>query len=76
MASWGKAKALSPGEAGLKVRRCELGEKDGTDEDRQGTQGRKGQKKEKRRRCKCTGTPTLGMPPVLSGPVAFFIAAV
>ncbi len=25
-------------------------------------------------RCKCTGTPTLGLPPVFSGPVAVFMA--
>ncbi len=53
-----------------------VGGEKGIGEDGQGTQGRKEQKNEKRGRCKCAGTPTFGLPPVLSGPVAVFIAAV
>ena len=74
VASWGKAKALSLDEARLEVGGvCGLDDGEG----RQDTQDREkdnGTKKEGW--CKCTGTPTLGLPPVFSGPVAFFIVCV
>ena len=74
VASWGKAKALSLDEARLEGGEvCGLGVGEG----RQDTQDRdndNGIKKEGR--CRCTGTPTFGLPPVLSGPVAFFIVGV
>ena len=74
VASWDKAKALSLDEARLEEGGvCGLGVGEG----RQDTQDRdndNGIKKEGR--CRCTGTPTFGLPPVLSGPVAFFIVGV
>ena len=61
VSSWGKARALSL-EAGLKVGGvCGLGCEKGC---------------EKERRCRCTGAPTFGLPPVFSGPVAVFMACV
>ena len=72
VASWGKAKALSLNEARLEGGGvCGLGVGEG----RQDTQDRdNGIKKEGR--CKCTGTPTFGLPPVFSGPVALFMLVV
>ena len=78
MASWGKAKALSLDEARLDVGGVGgwgVGKNAG--EGRHGTQDTdkdNGLKKEGR--CKCTGTPTFGLPPVFSGPVAVFMACV
>ena len=78
VASWGKAKTLSLDEARL----CG-GEKGGggmvknAGEGRQGTQDTdKHNGLKKGGRCKCTGTPTFGLPPVFSGPVAVFMACV
>jgi hypothetical protein len=76
MTSWCKAKALSFAEAKLEVGSvCGLGVGKCGGEGRQVTQDTEkdnGLKKE--RRCMCTGTPTLGLPPVFSGPVAVFKA--
>ena len=77
MSSWGTAKALAL-EAGLKIGDvCGLGCGKGNGEGRQGTQDMdKDSGLKNGRRCICTGTPTFGLPPVLSGPVAFFIVGV
>ncbi len=75
VSSWGTTKALAL-ETGLKIGDVcgwECGK--GNDEGRQGTQGTErdsGLKNEKR--CRCTGTRTFGLPPVFSGPVAYFIS--
>ncbi len=72
----GKAKALSLDEA-----RLYGGEVGGWGMRKSAGEGRhctqytekdNGLKKEGR--CKCTGTPTFGLPPVFSGPVAVFMA--
>jgi hypothetical protein len=84
VASWGKAKALSLDEARLDVGAVEKkaddgrhGTQDTAGEGRHGTQDTdKDNELKKEGRCKCTGTPTLGLPPVFSGPVAVFIACV
>ena len=76
--SWGKAKALSPDEARLNVGVVGgWGMERGAGEGRQDTQvieNKRGLSEGKR--CVCTGTPILGLPPVFSGPVAVFIACV
>ena len=74
MASWGKAKALSLDEARLEGGGvCGLGVGEG----RQDTHDiEKGNGLKNEGRCICTGTPTLGLPPVFSGPVALFMACV
>jgi hypothetical protein len=76
--SWGKAKALSLDESRLKVGDvCGLGVGKGYGERRQGTQDiEKDNGLKKEGRCICTGTPTLGLPPVFSGPVAVFMPLV
>ena len=78
VASWGKAKALSLDEAKLEGGGvCGLWVGKGAGEGRhctQDTEKNNGLKKEGR--CKCTGTPTYGLPPVFSGPVAVFMACV
>ena len=78
VALWGKAKALSLDEARLEVGRvCELGVGKGAGEGRQDTQDiEKDNGLKKDGRCMCTGTPTFGLPPVFSGPVAVFMACV
>jgi hypothetical protein len=55
---------------------CRVGLEKGGGEDRQDTQGVRGLKNVRRVRCRCTGTPTLGLPPVFAGLVAAFIALV
>ena len=77
MSSWGTAKALAL-EAGLKIGDvCGLGCGKGNGERRQGTQDTERDSGLKNgKRCRCTGTPTFGLPPVFSGPVACFIAFV
>jgi hypothetical protein len=78
VASWGKAKALSLDEARLYGGEVGgWGMRKGAGEGRhctQDTEKDNGLKKEGR--CKCTGTPTFGLPPVFSGPVAVFMACV
>jgi hypothetical protein len=78
VASWSKAKALSLDESRLKVGGgCGLGVGKGDGERKQGTQDiEKGSGLKKEGRCLCTGTPTLGLPPVFSGPVAVFMPCV
>ncbi len=73
--SWGKAKALSPDEAWLNGGRVGgLGVKRSAGEGRQDTQDiEKKRGLSEGKRCRCTGTPTFGLPPVFSGPVAVFI---
>ena len=73
VASWGKAKALSLDEARLEGGGvCGLGVGEG----RQDTQDRDNDNGKKKGRCNCTGTPTFGLPPVFSGPVALFMLGV
>ena len=78
VALWGKAKALSPDEARLIVGRVGgWGVEKGAGEGRQDTQDiEKKRGLSEGKRCRCTGTPTFGLPPVFSGPVAVFIACV
>ena len=78
VASWGKAKALSLDEAGLEGGGvCGLWGGKSAGEGRQDTQDiEKDNGLKKEGRCKCTGTPTFGLPPVFSGPVAVFMACV
>ena len=45
-------------------------------EGRQGAQDIKEKRGFSDIRCRCTGTPTFGLPPVFSAPVAFFIVCV
>ncbi len=77
VSSLGKARALSL-EAGLSVVGvCVLDCGNGHGERRQGTHDTEkdnGLKKE--RRCRYTGTPTLGLPPVFSDPVTVLMACV
>ncbi len=76
VASWGKAKALSLDEARLNVGGVRgWGVEKGAGEGRQDTQDiEKKRRLSEGKRCRCTGTPTFGLPPVFSGPVAVFIA--
>ena len=79
VASWGKAKALSLDEARLYGGEVGgWGMRKGAGEGRhctQDTEKDNGLKKDGR--CTCTGgTPTFGLPPVFSGPVAVFITCV
>jgi hypothetical protein len=69
-----KARGLSL-EAGLSVGGvCMLECGKGNGEGRQGTQDiEKDNSLKKEERCRCTGTPTLGLPLVFSGPVAVFM---
>jgi hypothetical protein len=78
VASWGKAKVLSLDEARLNVGRVGgWGVEKGAGEGRQDTQDiEKKRGLSEGKRCGCTGTPTFGLPPVFSGPVAVFIACV
>jgi hypothetical protein len=56
---------------------CGLGVGRGAGEGRQDTQDiEKDNGLKKDGRCMCTGTPTFGLPPVFSGPVAVFMACV
>ena len=56
---------------------CGLWVGKGAGEGRQGTQDiEKDNGLKKEDRCRCTGTPTLGLPPVFSGPVAVFMSCV
>ena len=48
----------------------------GVGEGRQDTQDRDNDDGKKKGRCNCTGTPTFGLPPVFSGPVALFMLGV
>ena len=75
VASWGKAKALSLDEAGLEGGGvCGLWVGKGAGEGRQDTQdGENDNGIKEEGRCRCTGAPTLGLPPVFSGPVAVFM---
>ncbi len=78
VASWGKAKALSLDEARVEGGGvCGLWVRKGAGEGRQDTQDiEKGNGLKNEGRCICTGTPTLGLPPVFSDPVALFMACV
>ncbi len=78
VASWGKARALSLDEGRLRVGDVwGLGVGKGNGERRQDTHDiEKGNGLKKEGRCICTGTPTLGLPPVFSGPVALFMPCV
>jgi hypothetical protein len=79
VASEGKAKALSLDEAGLEGGGvCGLWVGKSAGEGRQDTQDTTdpGNGIKKGRRCRCTGTPTFGFPPVFVGPVALFIVGV
>ncbi len=56
---------------------CGLWVGKGAGEGRQDTQDiEKGKGLKNEGPCICTGTPTLGLPPVISGPVALFMACV